>query len=341
MGDWREKLCSTKNVKILESESSSSEEHKNQKINLEKYEKAHRYFKNKTALTEVRSDISSRFGYLEYFIHTKGNIPRDDPDDYCCKIIENETFDELMTIVLSVSFDRNKYSNQWKCSNKIDITNFTNEIEIREWVISGRCKICQDHAFTSKSLKEHQGNIIYDSFICHGIQGKPPNISYDLFYTYLTRISKIEQLEMCNDKSCLCIPKVILPENVFKINIIFDKDPDAKKENKHKKKLKKKYCYCGSKKRMDKCCGLQPDPVSSELFLGSAQSSLANDKPKDSKLFNKKSTRAHPEEISQMKNSLAQASISNHILKQMDIVKPNNNNDEFMSNVDNIFKINV
>jgi hypothetical protein len=333
MSNWRNKLCSTKDVKILETE---SDDEKTPKMNLDMYVKAHSYFKDKTALTEIRTDISGRFGYLEYFIHSKGDVPRDHPDDYCCRLIKHELYDDLMTIMLAISLERNKYASEWKCSNKIDITNFSNEIEIREWIISGRCKKCQEHAFVSKSLKEHQGCVLYDDFVCHNIQGKSPNVSYDLFYTYLTRISKKEQLEICNNRSCPCIPKNLSPENEFKININFDKEDsdnaeeeeeieeknnnikkrshkktEPKDKPKHKSKDKSKNrsqknidkndpCFCGSNKKYKNCC--------------------LNNKPPA--------------------KSLDQAIISNHMLKQADLVDPENETIKgFMNNDEGIYKL--
>lgn len=309
MSNWRDKLYSTKDVKILESESSSEE--KVIKINLDKYKKAHQYFKNKTALTEIRSDISGRFGYLEYFLHLKGNVSRDSPDDYCSKIILNETFEELMTIIVSVTFDRNKYAKEWDCCNTIDITNFDNEIEIREWIISGRCKKCQDHAFTSRSLKELQGTIVYDNFICHGVQGKPPNVSYDLFYTYVTRISRMEQLEMCNNKKCSCMPKVFLPENEFKINVVFDQEDNLEKKEKPKVK-RNDLCPCGSNKKYKKCCYLNN---TNEMTGTSPDTHLEQ----------------------------TQATIANHMLRQNDMVKPKNNANPSTTNKNSqsVYKVTV
>jgi hypothetical protein len=339
MENWRDKLCSTKNVKILEDQSDDSDE---KGIDLEMYEKAHAYFFDQNVLTEIRLDISGRFGYLEYFMHKKGNISRSEPDDYCCKTVTQD-YDDLMIIIAATGLKRNKYAHEWNCENKIDITQFQNELELREWIISGRCRTCQHHAFKNKSLQPYQGNIIYDNFIAHNIQGKSSNISYDLFYTYITRITKIEQCEICNDRSCPCIPKNLKPEDEFKININVDKIKEAGRND---------LCECGSGKKYKKCC-LEKSPKK-EFPESVSQNKVSVKKLHkkqnrndlcacgSGKKYKKCCLKNMDEKVINSLNN--QAAITNHMLQQMQPAEADNGTentiDNFMNTGENgIFKI--
>lgn len=192
------------------------------------------YFDTQPKVIELRADISNRLAYLSNFLDDDGT-ELDDSKSLklkCCSIITNDFEDTLLTVINSCLYKRNKYRD-WKCDTYVSLHDFKTEMQVREWVISGRCLSCQNYAFTKgKSL---QGCILTDTYECHKI-----HINYDLFYTYLSRIINTEQLHICEDTSC-CYPKDKTKRMDLNINT-------------YKDMVLNETCSCGSKKKYEKCC---------------------------------------------------------------------------------------
>ncbi len=220
---------------------------------LQIYDEAYSYFEVNPIFVELREDISNRFAYLGNFLEDVCEILKRDPKrnvndiinkkDHkhnvsCCDITDNLD-DMLLTIINACLYERQKYTHVWKCKKLVSMTDFTSIIQIKEWVISGRCIMCQTKAFNKSSSL--QGCILNDaSYECHKIHGRNPVDSYDLFYTYITRLINVKQLHICEDTSC-CFPKD--KSNLFSLNI-----------NTYKDIVLNSVCTCGSNKRFKHCC---------------------------------------------------------------------------------------
>jgi hypothetical protein len=185
------------------------------------YDDALTYFEDKSFITEVRSDISHRFSYLEYYISKDGLVHDKSKkneksenkkeekqlfDDHCCQpmLHSKKHNDNLTVIIYETSKKRNKYASEWKCNKTVSLSDFKSSDQVLEWLISGRCIQCQNYAFSKDS--QLKGQILFDTFICHNLHDKKPKNSYDLFYTYITRVFNDAQLLMCQDTIC-CYPK--------------------------------------------------------------------------------------------------------------------------------------
>ena len=159
-------------------------------------------------------------GHKEFFVYKKGRPSKNNTSDHdCCKLINEDISSQLMVYVGCTSLERNKYAHEWKCKQNIYLRDFKTIYQIKEWVISGRCITCQEHAFQSLKNMELRGNLVYDTFVVHNLQGKPENVSHDMFYTYITRIIREDQIRICANKNCACYPKNLDPKNEYHIII--------------------------------------------------------------------------------------------------------------------------
>jgi hypothetical protein len=240
------KRHSQKEFKNPSSESDNSTEDEQLSPEMKVYTDAYNYFENEVNAVDTRNDIASRYSYLGYYIDHNGKVKtkkeQGTPDDHCCKLLVNDVTDNsLMMYIGAVSLERNKYAKLWGCTEKIFLKDFKTIEQIREWVISGRCIPCQEKAFALN--KKIYGELIRDIIICHNLHGNEPKNSYDLCYTYITRIINEDQMKICSDPACPCFPKDFTQDKVFNINI-----------NVYQKYKRNESCPCGSGKKYKKCC---------------------------------------------------------------------------------------
>lgn len=202
---------------------------------LEIFDEAYTYFEETPVFLELRADIANRFAYLGNFLTDRGEESK---SNLLCCDNEDNINDLLLTIINTCIYKRKKYVNTWDCKTHIFLKHFKTCTEIKEWVISGRCISCQKKAFNKNNSL--QGNILTKSYECHKVHGKKSVDSYDLFYTYVTRLININQLHFCEDTDC-CYPKD--KSNLFELNVNTYKDIVLNNE-----------CVCGSTKKYKHCC---------------------------------------------------------------------------------------